>query len=133
MNIGIIGSKHYENVRRIKDLLTSLKEKFGKNLVIITGGTTSGAEKYVKKYCLEFNIQYREFNPANTEFNLYSVMSEDYYGKPWHGSQHAHRYMLLGRNIDSLIILIPKNETVDTFKMAIDTTNKRAKKVVVMN
>jgi hypothetical protein len=133
MNIGIIGSKHYENIRKIKDLLTTLKAKFGNDLIIITGGNTTGAEKYVKKYALEFNIQYKEFNSANTQFNLYSVMSEDYYGKPWHGSQHAHRYMLLGRNVDSLIILTTRNETIDTFKMAIDTVNKRMKKVVVMN
>lgn len=133
MQIGIIGSKNYENIRRIKDILTSLKIKFGNELVIISGGNPAGVEKYVKKYALEFNIQYKEFNPANTAHTLYSVMSEDYYGKPWHGSQHAHRYMMLGRSVDNLIILVPKGETVDLYKAAIDTANKREKKIVVMN
>jgi len=133
MHIGIIGSKNYENVRRIRDILTSLKQKFGPELVIISGGTTSGAERYVKKYALEFNIQYKEFNPAHTPHGLYSVLPEDYFGKPWHGSQHAHRYMMLGRYVDNLIILVPKGETVDSFVTAINTVNARKKKIVVMN
>lgn len=133
MQVGIIGSKNYENIRRIKDILTSLKTKFGNELVIVSGGNSIGAEKYVKKFALEFNIQYKEYNPAHTAHTLYSVMSEDYFSKPWHGSQHAHRYMLLGRSVDNLIILVPNGETVDLYKAAIDVVNKRDKKIVVMN
>ena len=133
MQVGIIGSKNYENTRRIRDVLSSLKTKFGNELIVFSGGTQQGTEKYVKKYALEFNIQYREFNPAHTSHTLYSMMREDYYNKPFHGSQHAHRYMMLGRYVDNLIILISPGETVDIYKSAIDTVNKRKKKIVVMN
>ena len=133
MHVGIIGSKNYENTRRIRDILSSLKQKFGNELVVSSGGTQAGAEKFIKKYALEFNIQYREFNPAHTSHTLYSVMPEDYFNKPFHGSQHPHRYMLMGRYVDNLIILIQPGETVDVYKAAIDTVNKRKKKIVVMN
>ena len=133
MHIGIIGSKNYENIRKIKDLLFSLKQKFGDQLVISSGGSTAGAEKYIKKYALEFNIQYQEFNPAHTSHGLYSALTESYYDKPYHGSQHHHRYMLLGRYVEKLIVLVPANENTDLYKMAIDTVKKRKKSFVIMS
>ena len=36
---------------------------------------------YAKKYALDFELKYREFNPAHTVQNLYSAMHENYYGK----------------------------------------------------
>jgi len=133
MHIGIIGSKNYENIRKIKDLLFSLKQKFGDQLIISSGGTRMGAEKHIKKYALEFNIRYQEYNPAHTPHGLYSAISESYYDQPYHGSQHHHRYMLLGRSVEKLIVLVPANENTDLYKMAIDTVKKRKKSFVVMS
>ena len=81
MKVAIIGSRTYENVRKIKDLLSDLKRKFGDELMIISGGCKDGADKYARKYALEFGIQYKEFNPAHTPRNLYSAMSEDQIGR----------------------------------------------------
>jgi predicted Rossmann fold nucleotide-binding protein DprA/Smf involved in DNA uptake len=86
MKIAIIGSRTYENTRKVKNLLTELKMKFGDDLVIISGGAKQGADKYVKKYALEFGLNYKEFNPAHTPQNLYSAMSEGYYARPYHVS-----------------------------------------------
>ena len=61
MKCAIIGSREYENVRKIKDLLTDLKKRHGDELVIISGGCAEGADKYAKKYALEFGIKYKEF------------------------------------------------------------------------
>ena len=36
MKVAIIGSRHYENVRKIKDALFQLKQRFGDELIVIS-------------------------------------------------------------------------------------------------
>ena len=38
MKIGIVGSREYENKLKIKEFIYQLKEKFGDELVIVSGG-----------------------------------------------------------------------------------------------
>ena len=71
MKVAIIGSREYQNIRKIKETLFQLKQKFGDTLIIISGGAKDGADKFARKYALEFGIRYREFNPAHTIKNLY--------------------------------------------------------------
>lgn len=133
MNIAIIGSRHYENTRKIQSLLTDLKNKFGEDLTIISGGCLQGADKYVKKYSVAFGINYKEYNPAHTPKNLYSAMSEHYYGKPYHVSQFHHRNNLIAKNCDYMIALIPVNEKANGSLSAIKSAQKLDKKVVILS
>ena len=71
MKIGIVGSRKYENKRKIKETIFNLKQKFGSELVIVSGGCHDGADKYAKKYALELDCSYIEVNPAHTVKNLY--------------------------------------------------------------
>ena len=57
MKIAIIGSREYENIRKIKDTLFQLKQKFGDKLIIISGGAKHGADKYATKFALEILYQ----------------------------------------------------------------------------
>lgn len=131
--VAIIGNRTYENVRKIQDLLSDLKRKFGNELMIISGGCRDGADKYVKKYALEFGIQYKEFNPAHTPRNLYSAMSEEYYGKPYHVSQFHHRNLLIARTCDVMIALIPDGVKADGSESAIKSAKRFKKKVVIIS
>ena len=106
MKVAIIGSREYENTRKIKDTLFQLKQKFGDKLIIISGGAQHGADKFARKYALEFGIKYKEFNPAHTVKNLYSAMSDTYYEKPYHVSQFHHRNMLIARDCDVMMAFI---------------------------
>lgn len=133
MKIAIIGSREYENIRKIKILLTDLKRKFTDELMIISGGAKDGADKYVKKYALEFGLNYKEFNPAHTPQNLYSAMSEGYYGRPYHVSQFHHRNMLIARDCDYMIALVPKGNNANTLTTAIKQATKLDKKVVIIS
>ena len=90
MKIAIIGSREYENKNKIRDMIYKLKQAFGDKLEIVSGGAQNGADKYAKKFAIEFGITYKEFNPAHTVRNLYSVMPEGYYSKPYHTSQFFH-------------------------------------------
>jgi hypothetical protein len=132
MKIAVIGSREYENTRKIKNILSDLKKKFGKELIIISGGAKQGADKYVKKYALEFGLNYKEFNPAHTPVNLYSAMSEGYYGRPYHVSQFHHRNMLIAKDCNYMIALVPKNATVNGSESAIKQAMKLEKKVVII-
>ena len=61
MKIGIVGSREYENKLKIKEFIYQLKEKFGEELVIVSGGQKEGADGYAKKFSLGFDVKYAEF------------------------------------------------------------------------
>ena len=132
MKVALIGSRDYANVRRIKDTLFQLKQRFGANLIVISGGAKYGADKYARKYALEFGIQYKEFNPAHTTKNLYSAMSDDYYSKPYHVSQFHHRNMLIARDCDVMIAFIGNNDISNGSMSAIKKAKKLNKAVTII-
>jgi len=131
--VAIIGSRNWNNQRKTKDIIWQLKQRFGTELTIISGGCKTGADALVKKYAIELGVQYVEYNPAHDVRNLYSAMPDSYYGKEYHPSQFMHRNNLIAQNSDYCIALIPKeveksNGTVYTIKRF----KKLDKKVVII-
>ena len=133
MKVALIGSRDYANVRRIKDTLFQLKQRFADDLIVISGGAKYGADKYARKYALEFGIRYKEFNPAHTTKNLYSAMSEDYYEKPYHVSQFHHRNMLIARDCDVMMAFIANGADSGGSMSAIKRAKKLNKKVTIIS
>ena len=133
MKVAIIGSRDYQNARKIKDTLTELKKRFGEKLIIISGGAQHGADKFARKFALEFGLRYREFNPAHTVKNLYSAMTETYYEKPYHVSQFHHRNMLIARDCDVMIAFIPNGESSHGSMSAIKNAKKLNKPVTIIS
>tara|TARA_Y100001937_G_C7007586_1_gene279394 strand:- start:187 stop:588 length:402 start_codon:yes stop_codon:yes gene_type:complete len=132
MKVAIIGSRHYENVRKIKDALFQLKQRFGDKLIIISGGAQYGADKFARKYALEFGINYQEYNPAHTTKNLYSAMSDNYYDKPYHVSQFHHRNMLIAKACDVMMAFIPNGDDANGSLSAIKKVKKLNKPVTII-
>ena len=132
MKVAIIGSREYENTRKIKDALFQLKQKFGDDLIVISGGAQYGADKFARKYALEFGIKYKEFNPAHTTKNLYSAMSDNYYDKPYHVSQFHHRNMLIARDCDVMMAFIPNGVNSNGSMSAIKSAKKLNKPVTII-
>ncbi len=132
MKVALIGSREYENVRKIKDTLFQLKQKFGDKLIIVSGGAKDGADKYARKYALEFGIKYKEFNPAHTTKNLYSAMSDTYYEKPYHVSQFHHRNMLIAKACDVMMAFIPNGDNANGSVSAIKNAKKLNKPVTII-
>ena len=133
MKVAIIGSRHYENTRKIKDALYQLKQKFGNNLIVISGGAQYGADKFARKYALEFGIKYQEYNPAHTTKNLYSAMSDNYYDKPYHVSQFHHRNMLIARDCNVMIVFIPEGDEKSGCMTAVKQAKKLNKPVTIVS
>ena len=133
MKVAIIGSRHYENVRKIKDALFQLKQRFGNELIVISGGAQYGADKFARKYSLEFGIKYQEYNPAHTTKNLYSAMSDNYYDKPYHVSQFHHRNMLIAKACDVMMAFIPNGDDANGSLSAIKKVKKLNKPVTIIS
>ena len=55
IKIGIVGSRGYTNKQKVKDLVFEIKEKYGDEVEIVSGGQKDGADGLAKKYALEFN------------------------------------------------------------------------------
>ena len=81
MKIGITGSSVYEDKRKIKEFIFKLKNH--DNIEIVTRGNKDGADKYIKKYALEFGVTYIEVPVAHTSRSLYSQLPDLYFNKPF--------------------------------------------------
>ena len=133
MKVAVIGSRDYQNVRKVKDTLFQLKQKFDNKLIIISGGAKYGADKFARKYALEFGIKYKEFNPAHTTKNLYSAMSEDYYEKPYHVSQFHHRNMLIAKDCNVMFAFIGEHDSSNGSMSAVKQAKKLNKPVTIIS
>ena len=132
MRIAIIGSRTYENKRKIKEMMYKLKQTFGDDLEIVSGGSQNGTDKYARKFALEMGIKYVEFNPAHTSKNLYSALPESYYSKPYHVSQLFHRNELIAKYCDKMIAFRSEGKSSGT-DHAINMAVKHNKPVVIIN
>ena len=113
-------------------MIFKLKQTFGSKLEIVSGGALQGADKYAKKYALELGVDYKEFNPAHTNKNLYSGMPESYYGKPYHVSQLFHRNTLIVQYSDKIIAFRSEGKSSGT-DHAVSMATKHKKPVVIVN
>ena len=71
IKIGIVGSRTYTNKKIVKDLVFEIKQKYGAEVEIVSGGQKLGADGYAKKYALEFDLDYVEFPPVHYTHNIH--------------------------------------------------------------
>lgn len=133
VKVGIVGSQNWQNKKKIKEMVYSLKEKFGDRLIILSGGCPNGADAMAKKYALEFECYYREFNPSHTNKNLYSAMNEAFYGKPYTPKNFFHRNKLLAKASDYIIAFIPEGQKSPGTLHTIREAHKLNKKIVIVS
>ena len=111
--VAVIGNKNWQNRRKVQEILQGLKSKFDEVIIVGAGGN-EGANSMIRKYALEFGMNYIEYNPSYSGYNLYSAMPKTYYGKSYHFSQLHHRMKLIAQNCDYLIIMT-NDSTMDPF------------------
>ena len=132
MKIAIIGSRRYENKKKIKDFVFKLKNEFGDKTIIVSGGAKDGADRYAKKYAIEFGLQYEEYPPAHHAHNLYCVLPENRYGKEYSIKHFFVRNKIIANVSDMVIAFIPEGKkskgSLDTIKQA----KKQGKKVKII-
>ena len=132
MKIGIIGSRKYEKKKNIKDFIFRIKEKYGEEVTIVSGGCKQGADKYAKKYALDFGLQYEEYPPAHQPHNLYCSLPANRYGKEYSIKHFFVRNKIIASVSDMVVAFIPEgiksNGSLDTIKQA----KKQRKKVKII-
>jgi hypothetical protein len=130
--IGLTGSVTYENKIKIKEFIFNLTQRYGSNFQIISLGDRQGADKYIKKYALELGCAYGEMNPPHTNKNLYSLLNEGFYSKPFSPKYISIRDKIYASTID-IAVIFNNNPTMEIkIKNIVNSLNKANKKTVVI-
>ncbi len=130
MRVGITGTKTYENRIKIKNFMFKLKEH-ADEVVVIGLGDKDGADRYIKKFALEFGYTYREANPPHTPQNLYSLLSEQHYNKPYSPKNFFTRNNIFAQYVDKCVIF-DDSQTRDSKVVAMVKALTKAKKQTVI-
>jgi len=131
--LGIVGSKTYENKIKIKNFIHKLKSQTTEQITIISLGDKNGADKHVKKYALELGYEYREMNPAHTPKNLYSLMTEAYYDKPYQAKNFHQQVKIFTSVVESCVVFDDTDLKDKKVTNLIKQLNKAGKKAVILS
>ncbi len=133
MKVAIVGSRRYENRTKIKKFIFRLIEKYGKMVTIVSGGCNDGADRYAKKYALELGAQYREYPPFHEVHNLYCVLPENCYSKPYNVKYFFVRNKQIAQNSDIVVGFIPQGIKSDGTLSTLKYAKQFNKKVMVID
>ena len=133
IKIGIVGSRSYTNKQKIKDLIFEIKEKYGDEVEIVSGGQKDGADGYAKKFTLEFDMKYVEFPPAHYSWNMHCKLPATEYNKPYYVTNYFKRNKQIAEYSDIIGAVIQggveSRGTINTIHHA----EKQKKLIKIMN
>ncbi|MAH43189.1 hypothetical protein CL614_05740 [archaeon] len=133
MNIGIVGSRRWTDKIKIKDFIFELKNKYGDNIAIVSGGCRNGADKYAKKYALEFDMKYEEFPPTHEQHNMFCVLPKFKYEKPYAVWHFFERNKQIAEHSDIVVGFIPDGIESNGTMSTINHANKLNKKTIIIS
>ena len=107
IKIGIVGSRRYTDKKKIKDLIFEIKEKYGKEVEIVSGGQKNGADGLAKKCALEFDMIYVEFPPVHYSHNIHCKLSAKHYNKPYYVINYFKRNKQIAEYSNIIVAFIP--------------------------
>ena len=133
MKIAIVGSRRYENKRKIKEFIFKLKNEYGTETIIVSGGCKTGADKYAKKYALELGLQYEEYPPFHEVHNLYCTMPASRYRKPYNIKNFFARNKIIANTSDMVVGFIPKGIKSAGTESTLKYAEKFGKKTIIIH
>lgn len=133
MRVAIIGSRRYENKKKIKDFVFKLKQQYGNDTIIVSGGCKQGADKYAKKYTLELGLQYEEYPPFHEVHNLYCVLPESRYNKDFSMRNFFVRNKIIASVSDFIVAFIPNGVEAKGTISTLEYAKKLDKKRVIIS
>ena len=128
MTIGITGSNKYENKRKIKQFLFKFKDQ--PKIEIVCRGNRDGADKYVKKYALEFGLNYIEVPVAHTARSLYSQLPDAYFNKPFSIRNYFIQQNIYIKQCDKFIIFGTQGDKI--INNLLNAINKLEKNIIII-
>ena len=133
MKIAIVGSRRYENKKKIKDFIFKIKQQYGNDTIIVSGGCKQGADKYAKKYTLELGLQYEEYPPFHEVHNLYCVLPESRYNKDFSMRNFFVRNKIIASVSDFIVAFIPNGVEAKGTISTLEYAKKLDKKRVIIS
>jgi predicted Rossmann fold nucleotide-binding protein DprA/Smf involved in DNA uptake len=133
MRVAIVGSRRYENKKKIKDFVFKLKEQYGNDTIIVSGGCKTGADKYAKKYTLELGLQYEEYPPFHEVHNLYCVLPESRYNKDFSMRNFFVRNKIIASVSDFIAAFIPDGVEANGTNSLLEYAKKLDKKRIIIS
>ena len=97
------------------------------------GGCKDGADKYAKKYTLELGLQYEEYPPFHDAHNLYCVLPETVYGKPFNMKYYFVRNKQIAERSDFVVAFIPEGVPSKGSLSTIKYAEKAGKKTIIID
>ena len=108
IKIGIVGSRSYTDKKKVKDLIFNIKEKYGDEVEIVSGGQPKGADGLAKKCALEFDMKYVEFPPSHYSHNMHCKLPATEYNKPYYVSNFFKRNKQIAEYSNIIVAFIPE-------------------------
>ena len=133
IKIGIVGSRSYTNKQKIKDLIFEIKEKYGDEVEIVSGGQKDGADGYAKKFALEFGMKYVEFPPAHYSWNMHCKLPATKYNKPYYVTNYFKRNKQIAEYSDIIVAFIPEGVVSKGTMNTIHHAEKQKKLIKILN
>ena len=133
MEVGIVGARIYENKKKIKDFIFKLKQNYGEDTIIVSGGCKNGADKYAKKYALELGLQYEEYPPFHEVHNLFCTLPESRYGKPYSVKNYFARNKIIAKVSDLVVGFIPEGHISNGTNSTLKYAEKEGKKTIIIH
>jgi len=128
LKIGITGSNKYENKRKIKEFLFKFKDQ--EDVEVISRGNKDGTDKYVKKYALEFGLNYVEVPAAHTSRSLYSQLPEAYFNKPFSIRNYFIQQSIYINQCDKFVIFGTVGDKI--INNLLNAINKIQKNIIIV-
>lgn len=132
VKIGITGTRTWGNRSLIKTFIFELRKQTTQPITIVGLGEKHGADTYVKKFALEFDYPYQEINSPHTVRNLYSLMPETFYDKPYSPKNFYLRNKVFASYVDSCVIFDDSSNTDVAMQRVISLMQKARKRVVTL-
>ena len=133
MRVALIGSRRYENKKKIKDFVFKLKQQYGNDTIIVSGGCKQGADKYAKKYTLELGLQYEEYPPFHEVHNLYCVLPESRYNRDFSMRNFFVRNKIIASVSDFIVAFVPDGVEAKGTISTLEYAKKLDKKRVIIS
>ena len=131
INIGIVGSRKWNNINRIEYCIDLSIKKFGE--VCIVSGGAWGADLIGKELALLKGLEYKEFNPAHTNHNQYSVKPKDWFNQPYNPANFFERNTFIAEESDYLFAFIPEGITANGTMNTVMKIKKLKKPYTIIN
>ena len=132
IKIGIVGSRSYTDKKKVKDLIFEIKEKYGEEVEIVSGGQRDGADGLAKKYALEFDMKYVEFPPSHYNHNMHCIRPRGEYSKQYYISNSFKRNKQIAEYSDIIVAFIPEGVESNGTKNTIQYAEKLKKLIKIL-